>query len=399
MDDARFSGIQIRVAVLCALIAMLDGFDTQAIAYVAPTIAEQWHMRPGALGPVFALGLLGLSIGAFTLGFLADRFGRRIAILFSVLAFGLLALLTSRAQTLGDLAIFRLLTGIGLGGAMPNIIALTSEHAPAGRRGTAVTAMFCGFPLGATLAGFVSAPLIQHYGWQSVFIVGGAMPLLFLPVLVFLLPESPRTETGSARSRERFTVFELFAHGRARGTSLVWIAFFMNLLVLYFLTNWLPSLVRSSGMGLNVAIWSTALLNLGGAAGGLALGRLLDRHNPYRVLAAAYAGAAACILALALTRSPSFLLLFALLAGVGVSGAQIGLNAVTAASYPTSMRATGIGWALGVGRIGSILGPAVGGVLLDLGWSTQSLLMAAVAPAVTAAAAVFALRRVASIPG
>jgi len=386
----------IRVPILCALVAMLDGFDTQAISYVAPSIAEAWKLDVAALGPVFALGLLGLTIGAFTLSPLADRYGRRTVILISVLTFAVFALLTSRAQSLGELAVYRLLTGIGLGGAMPNIIALTDEHAPAHRRATLVTAMFCGFPLGATLGGFLSAPLIQSYGWQSVFVIGGLMPLALMPALL-LLPESMRQASDGTARRQRFPVLELFAEGRARRTSLVWVAFFMNLLVMYFLTNWLPSLLRLSGMPLSTAIWSTALLNLGGAAGGLVLGQLVDRFNPYVVLGAAYAGAAVCIVAIAGSGAGPALLVFALLAGFGISGAQIGLNAVTAASYPTAIRATGIGWALGVGRVGSIVGPTAGGILLGAGWTTQSLLFAAVAPALIASAAVFALRTTADV--
>lgn len=388
------SAIQIRAAGLCALVAMLDGFDTQAIAYVAPSILEAWNLKVAALGPVFSVGLLGLMIGAFVFSPLADRYGRKSVILVSVLTFSVFALLTAQAQSLGELEVFRLLTGLGLGGAMPNIIALTSEHAPPTSRSTLVTAMFCGFPLGATLGGFVSPPLIHTHGWQSVFVLGGLMPLALWPVLLLWLPESVRTDDGARMSDQRFPVFELFAEGRARRTGLVWVAFFMNLLVIYFLTNWLPSLLRTSGVPLSTAIWSTALLNLGGAAGGCLLGRLLDRRNPYLVLGAAYVGAAACIVAIATSGSGPWLLLFALLAGFGVSGAQIGLNAVTAASYPTAIRATGIGWALGVGRVGSIVGPAAGGLLLGAGWSTHGLLLAAVVPALTASAAVFALSRV-----
>jgi MFS transporter, AAHS family, 4-hydroxybenzoate transporter len=212
-------------------------------------------------------------------------------------------------------------------------------------------------------------------------------------VLMLSLPESVRDDAGAPQARTRFAALELFSEGRARRTGLVWVAFFMSLLVMYFLTSWLPSLMNAAGMSLNVAIGSTALLNLGGVSGGLVLGRLIDRHNPYWVLGAAYAGAAACIAAIAFSTSGLWLLLFALLAGFGVSGAQIGLNAVTAAGYPPTVRSTGIGWALGVGRVGSIVGPAVGGMLLGLGWTTQTLLLSAVLPALLASAAVIALRR------
>jgi AAHS family 4-hydroxybenzoate transporter-like MFS transporter len=311
---------------------------------------------------------------------------------------------------------------------MPNIIALTNEYAPSRFKATLVTVMFCGFPLGSMLGGFISVPLLQAYGWQSTFIVGGIVPLALVPVLLVLLPESIRflasrggsevtiantlaridaqaspeafieqirAESGSANTSRRFPVFELFRDGRARKTCVVWLAFFMNLLVMYFLVNWLPALVRSSGFSLDVAILSTALLNFGGVVGGIVLGRWIDRRNPYLILGAAYAVAAVFIAVLASSASGVVVLLAAAsLAGFGVSGGQIGLNAVTAASYPTAIRATAIGWALGVGRVGSILGPTIGGALLSLGWNAESLLMTAAIPAAIASVAVIALRYV-----
>jgi MFS transporter, AAHS family, 4-hydroxybenzoate transporter len=425
VDGARFGTLQFTVAALCAVVAMLDGFDTQAIAYVAPSIAEAWKLQSAVFGPIFGGGLLGLTIGALILSPLADRVGRKPVIVACVIAFGVCSLLTTTADTLQSLLIYRVLTGIGLGGAMPNIIALTNEYAPSRMKATLVTVMFCGFPLGSTLGGLVAAPLIQAYGWQSVFVVGGAAPLVLAPILIFFLPESirflasrrdrravitailgkidarasaeafiaeVRGEPGT-RGPRRFVVFELFREGRARRTVVVWIAFFMNLLVMYFLVNWLPSLLRNTGVSLQTAILSTALLNLGGVAGGIVLGRLIDRRNPYLILATAYAAAAVFIAVIAsFTGNVPVLLTATVFAGVGVSGAQIGLNAVTAASYPTAIRSTGIGWALGAGRIGSILGPTLGGVLLGLGWTPASLLMAAVIPAVLAAIAVFSLR-------
>jgi AAHS family 4-hydroxybenzoate transporter-like MFS transporter len=426
IEQARFGSFQGSIVGWCALVAMLDGFDTQAIAYVAPSIAAAWQVESAGFGPIFGAGLLGLTIGALTFSPLADRFGRKALILLCVALFGIFSLLTASAQSLNELMMYRVLTGIGLGGAMPNIIALTNEYAPARMKATLVTVMFCGFPLGSMLGGFISVPLIQAYGWQSVFIAGGVVPLALVPLLFFFLPESirflamrpgaepavkrilakidasasseafiaaSRARSGVVGQPRRFPVFALFDEGRARRTGLVWTAFFANLLVMYFLVNWLPSLVHGAGFPLDIAILSTALLNLGGVVGGIVLGRLIDRRNPYLILGGAYAGAAVCIALIASSGSNVVLLLgFSTLAGVGVSGAQIGLNAVTAASYPTEIRATAIGWALGIGRVGSILGPVIGGLLLGIGWSPAELLLAAVVPALIAAAAVLALR-------
>jgi AAHS family 4-hydroxybenzoate transporter-like MFS transporter len=325
-----------------------------------------------------------------------------------------------------ELLVYRLLTGIGLGGAMPNLIALTNEYAPARLKATLVMVMFCGFPLGSTLGGIASAPLISGFGWESVFVLGGVLPLLLLPVLWLALPESPRflvlQKDAAARlvpilrrigsglsadafidqvnrnerardSKGSFPLFELFRAGRATTTVLLWLAFFMNLLVMYFLVNWLPSLLRSQGLPLNIAIISTATLNLGGVVGAIMLGRLIDRREPTVILGLAYLASAAFIAMLAYAgTNVALLLLAAALAGFGVVGGQIGLNAVAASTYPTAVRSTGVGWALGVGRIGSILGPVAGGALLSSGWSSQELLLAAVPPALAAAGAVFLLR-------
>jgi AAHS family 4-hydroxybenzoate transporter-like MFS transporter len=192
IDNARFSPFQVFVTALCAFIAMLDGFDTQAIAYVAPVIAKQWSMNVSAFGPIFRVGLLGLSIGALVFGPAADMIGRKRVILLSPAIFDAFALLTATATSFETLLLFRLLTGIGLGGAMPNIIAITSEYSPQRLRATVITVMFCGFPLGSTLGGFLAAKLIPFFGWQSVFVVGGILPILLLVVLVISLPESIR---------------------------------------------------------------------------------------------------------------------------------------------------------------------------------------------------------------
>lgn len=428
IDNARFGGLQMRVAILCAIVAMLDGFDTQSIAYVAPEIGARWGVDMASFGSIFGGGLLGLAVGAFIFSSMGDRFGRKLVILACVFIFGAFSLFTATADTLNELLAYRFLTGIGLGGAMPNIIALTNEYAPARLKTTLVTIMFCGFPLGSTIGGFVAVPLIQSYGWEWVFVLGGVMPILLLPILALFLPESVRflavragdeakiarilgkispditaevfisrvrAETRVVTGPRRIPVLELFADGHARTTSFVWAAFFMNLLVMYFLVNWLPSLLRESGLSLGVAIMSTALLNLGGVAGGIALGRLMDKRNPFRILVIAFAVGAFSIAVIAASGSNlGILLAAATLAGFGISGGQIGLNAVTATLYPTRMRSSGIGFALGVGRIGSILGPVIGGILIGMGWTTESLLFAAVIPALIAMSAIIALGRV-----
>jgi AAHS family 4-hydroxybenzoate transporter-like MFS transporter len=288
-EGERFSKPQIIVAGLCALVAMLDGFDTQAIAYVAPRIADRWGLAPAAFGPIFSIGLVGLTVGAFLLSPAADRVGRKAIILLSTALFGVFALMTGTATNLEHLLIYRFLTGIGLGAAMPNLIALTSEYAPARLRATAVTVMFCGFPLGSTIGGLISTPLMQAYDWQAVFVAGGMLPLVLLPVLAYALPESlcflvarnaaparlaatigriapgadvkaaiAQIEAEQATQTQSASPLQLFAHGQWATTSLLWVAFFMNLLVMYFLVNWLPTLLKAAGLPLSQAILSTA---------------------------------------------------------------------------------------------------------------------------------------------
>ena len=422
IEQAPFGSLQLLILALCAWIALLDGFDTQAIAYVAPVIAEQWGIPMAGFGPIFGAGLAGLTVGAFVLSPAADRFGRRSVILFSVLLFGIFALITARATTLNELLLYRFLTGLGLGGAMPNIIALTSEYAPKRMRAFLIGVMFCGFPLGSTVGGVVSAPLIGSFGWQSVFVVGGILPLLTLFALFIWLPESIRYLVARGTADERiarlvakldptipqntesryvihgpravgFPVTKLFQEGRAPMTVLLWIAFFMNLLVMYFLVNWMPSLLKASGLPLNVAILSTAVLNAGGVVGALVLGRFVDRLDPYLVLGSAYSASALFIAGIAMGSANLWILMITtFLAGFGVVGAQIGMNALAAGLYPTAIRSTGVGWALGLGRIGSIIGPLAGGVLLGFGWNAQSVVLIAAIPALLAGMAVIVLR-------
>lgn len=394
IDQAPFGSAQKRIVLLCAIVAMLDGFDTQAIAFVAPVIAQAWGLPISAFGAVFGAGLAGLMLGALVFGPAADRYGRRRVIIGTTALFGILTLLTAFSQSLSMLLVLRFLTGLGLGGAMPNIIALTAECSPARSRATMVSLMFCGFPLGAVLGGVLASRMIPALGWESTFWLGGALPLLLLPVLAAWLPESSRFLAERERAAAPGTgVGKLFGKNRTASTLLLWVVFFMNLLLLYFLVNWLPSLLRQAGVPLDKAIVSTALLNLGGIAGALTFARLIDRLGAFRVLPAAYVAAAAATVAIGRGTGADFatLMVLVFVAGFCVIGAQISINALAANTYPTEMRSTGVGWALGIGRAGSIVGPVVGGLLVGLGLALDALFAIAAVPAVIAGVGVMLL--------
>jgi AAHS family 4-hydroxybenzoate transporter-like MFS transporter len=432
IDEAPVSKLQIAVMVLCGIVAILDGFDTQAVAFVAPVIAGEWGLPPASFGPVFGAGLLGLTVGALVFGPAADRLGRRTVIIWSTVFFGLFSLLTPLADSIGTLAAMRFFTGLGLGGAMPNIIALTSEYSPVRKRATLVTLMFCGFPFGAVLGGLISAPLMERFGWAAVLYLGGVLPLLLAPVLFAALPESLRYLSGKSERRRELEsllsrvaagakaeavldvapeqgiaggegafVSRLFKDGRGPGTILLWIIFFSNLLVLYFLINWLPVLLQQGGLPIERAVIGVAALNAGGIAGGIALGGLSDRTSPTRVLQLAYAAAAVLVAALGFVavNSLGVVMLLIFLTGVFVIGSQFCMNALAAGYYPTAIRSTGVGWALGIGRIGSVIGPVVGGLLIGSGFGTTNIFFAAAIPAAIAAFSVFLLGRRRNPPG
>jgi AAHS family 4-hydroxybenzoate transporter-like MFS transporter len=415
IDQRGLGSFQIQVVALCALIVLIDGFDTQAIGYVAPAIVKSWHVQRQDLAPVFAASLTGLMIGALAFGPIADRFGRRPVLLFCTLFFGVLSLLTATAGSLQSLLVFRFVTGLGLGGAMPNAIALTTEYAPRRIRATTIMIMFCGFSLGAALGGVAAAGLIARFGWKAVFLVGGAVPCLASAFLPFGLPESIRylvvqggrnAEVASILRRidpsarpdpqasftveehraKGFVVGQLFAERRARFTVLTWVVFFMSLLDLYFLSNWLPTIIHDAGIRVEDAALITAMFQVGGIAGTLLLGRLFDRFSPYAMLALTYLGASVFVVLIGTVGASAALLVVTIFgAGFCVVGGQIGANALTAEAYPTAIRSTGVGWALGIGRIGSIVGPLIGGLLLTLHWDTKHIFIVAAAPALVAA--------------
>jgi AAHS family 4-hydroxybenzoate transporter-like MFS transporter len=418
IDQRPITRFQATTIGQCGLVLLLDGFDTQSMGFLAPPIAEELGIPMSAFGPVFAAGLVGLMLGTMTIGPLADRWGRRWAIILSTLTFGVFSLITPQAQSIEALVALRFLTGLGLGGAMPNVVALASEYAPKRLQPILVTAIFVGMGAGALVAGIISSWMIPVWGWRSVFYVGGVAPIALAIVLVRTLPESIRFLTArggspeetarimgrlapetsladldlSARAEQRLEgipVKHLFTEQRALGTALLWIPFFMNLLILYFILSWLPALLRQAGMPVSAGITAVSLFSLGGMIGTLAQGPLMNALGAHRVMLAEFLASLTLVLVAGrIFEAFGVMMTVTFVLGVCVQGAQAGLNVLAAMFYPTAIRSTGVGWALGVGRIGSIVGPVIGGMMLAVQWTPQQIFTAGAIPAACAAVAV-----------
>ena len=423
IDSQPAGRFLIGLALLCALILATDGFDTQAIGYIAPAIVKDWGVEKQTLGPVFSAGLFGLLIGTLIAGPLADKIGRRPVLIAATAWFGAGALATSFAASLDQLLWLRFLTGLGLGGAMPNTVALVSEYAPERRRATVITAMFCGFSIGAALGGVLASQIVPSFGWRAVFWIGGAIPLVLLPLIVWKLPESLRVlvarkdswaqiervlarmgGTGKVPSQllipaedriRRFPVRRLFLDGRAGATVFLWLAFFMNLLALYFITNWLPILAGDAGLLAGQAILVTAMFQVGGTIGAVAMGRLADSFGAQRILAAALFCAALLVAGMGSAgKNFSLIALLSFGAGFSIVGTQIGVNALAGIFYPSSIRSTGVGWALGIGRFGAAVGPLIGSALLAAKLPVGKLFLLGGIPPACAALALLAMELV-----
>jgi AAHS family 4-hydroxybenzoate transporter-like MFS transporter len=421
---------QILVATLMGLTAALDGFDAQMIGYVAPAVMHDLQAGPAQFTSVFAFGLFGLLVGCLAIAPLADWIGRKRILVSSAILFGSMSILTAFADSLQALIVLRFLTGLGLGGSMPNAIAMTAEYFPARKRAFTTMVMFSGFPMGATLGGLLAAWLVTRYGWPSVFIAGGVLPLILAAMLAARLPESFRhlvlrrhdsAEVAAVlrrinpaamladdsqfavpeEHRPGITVLHLFREGRALGTVLLWIIFYCSLLDIYFLSSWLPTVLHDAGLSLSASVVETALFQGGGVIAGLTLGLFIDRVGFLKVLVPVYVGAGLAIASIGYVGTALDLIMLAsFLSGAFVIGGQNSANVLAAVFYPTYIRATGLGWALGIGRIGSIAGPVLGGMMLGAHWDRQSLFVAAAIPAFAAAAAalVLGLTRADAIP-
>ncbi|MCQ4159472.1 MFS transporter [Roseomonas sp. GC11] len=384
VDTRPFSALQKLVFVLCFCIVLLDGFDTAMIGFVAPSLVKEWGIARPALAPVLSAALFGLACGALLSGPVADRIGRRMILILAVGIFGLASLLSAWSGTIEHLVLWRFITGVGLGAAMPNAATLMSEYAPRPRRAFIVNSMFCGFPLGSALGGFLAAWMIPQWGWRSVFVLGGVAPLALVLVMIAALPESIRYMVlkqkpaeairailgrigPEARQATRFVLAEagpaasggirlVLSRRYALGSVSLWLAYFMGLVIIYALVNWMPVLFGDAGMQPATAAMVAALFQLGGI-GAIFVGWLMDRFNPNRIVAAGFALAAAAVAVVGMVTGHLTLLVCAVFsAGTLVNAAQSSLPALAAEFYPTEGRATGVSWMLGLGRFGGIAG-------------------------------------------
>ena len=405
IDDGPLTRFQIGVIVCCALVSALDGIDTQSIGVAAPFIADGLGIKIADFGPIFSAALLGATIGAATFGPLADRLGRKTLLIVAVVLFGVFTILTALANSVPMLYAFRLLAGLGLGGATPCFIALTSEYAPARLRATLVTVMWSAFPLGAMLGGLLNSYLIAQLGWRAIFYIGGVAPLVLAVVLAWYIPESLKfllVRRNDSKAVERIvgrlrsplvgagsrsfivgekqlpgiSIRHLFTEGRALGTLLLWVPFFMGFGILTVAVLWTPALLRLNGISPANTAFVVAFNGLGGFIGQSTAGRLIERFGILAILFPAFVLGTAATVGLgygaaSVGLAATFIGLIGLFMGFGTGGAI----ALAATIYPTPIRSTGVGWGMAMGRCGQIVGPLIAGALLGVGWTAGPIMV------------------------
>ncbi|MBK4738162.1 MFS transporter [Noviherbaspirillum pedocola] len=408
IEQRKVGGYQAMIVLLCGLIMFIDGFDTQAISYIVPLVAKEWHIAPKTLGPIFSSTLVGLMVGYLLLSPLSDKYGHKRVMTIASLMFGIFTVATVWAGDVTQLMAMRFLTGIGLGAAAPSAVALTGEFSPQRLRASFVLAIYCGFSLGFVVAGFVAGALLPVYGWTSLLWVGGVTPIVLTLLLMLCLPESmayltryrgrsgelaktllkldPRLRIDAntvfvdgAGVAKRAAISALFTKERSSGTLLLWLIFFINLALFYFMQSWLPTMLTAMKYPLDKIVLVTALPTTGGILAAFVVGPAMDRIGPYISISVLYLCGAAFLAFTASSFGASLpvLMLAVFLAGFCVSGGQKSVIAMAAVFYPTEIRSTGVGWALGIGRLGGIAGPSVVGMLIGAHWSPADVFYAA----------------------
>jgi AAHS family 4-hydroxybenzoate transporter-like MFS transporter len=416
IDNTRLSAFQWRVFALCFLVAILDGFDTQAIAFTGPSIIQAFGLGPGALAPILTAGIIGMVLGAMSLGLLGDKFGRRPTIIGSVGLFGIASLATAFVHTTEHILILRFIAGVGMGGATPVVLSLAAEYGSARHRGTIMTTVLLGLPAGAILGGMLAAKMLPSIGWQGIFAVGGIVPLVLMLGLVLALPESlyflTRSKPIVGRQRiektvsaitgapapadavftvpegdTRTRVSSLFRPGLARNTVGIWTIYLFNWVAWFMFLSWLPTVLKATGLPAEQAPMGTVAVNAVFVVCAIPLSLMLPKINTRRLLLALFSFGIVLCAGLA-GSGTNWTLVFVLAgcAGLGIGGQQIVLNYMVAQAYPTALRATATGWAIGLGRVGAIIGSASGGWFLEHG-GPAGYYTALVVPLVIATAA------------
>jgi MFS transporter, AAHS family, 4-hydroxybenzoate transporter len=422
LDERGLSSFQIKLIIWSFFIVLIDGYDIAAIAFAAPSLAKEWALKPGSLGPVFSASLIGILFGSGTFGWVGDRYGRKAALVWSNLVFGVFTLAAAYSTNLDQMFWLRLLAGLGIGGVIPNVVAINAESAPRKLRATlAIIAVGC-VPLGGAIPGFVTAVFVPQYGWQVLFLIGGTVPIVIAIAAMVGLPESIKfmaLHEGQRRKMEltikairpdyqvpanaKFVIEDekqfpgfnpgyLFRDGLALITPLLWLLFALNLMGYFFLISWTPTLMTAAKLPPATAALAGAMLQVGGTVGALLLCWWLQKHR-FLAVAIMFVIAVPVVgsIGFAGLTSKAVLLTATFFAGFFVLGIQSGINVIGALIYPTSLRANGSGWELGIGRIGSIVGPIVGGLLIGL--SVDKLYMWSALPFVAGAVICFAIHR------
>jgi benzoate transport len=415
------TGFQVCAVTICLVINFLDGFDVLAIAFAAPEIAREWSVDSAALGVIFSAGLAGMIVGALFLSPIADRFGRRPLILGCLCIIGAGMLASAAANGIVQLIAARAITGLGVGGMLSSLTTMVAEYSNDRHRRFAISVLQSGYPVGAIIAGIVSVYLLEYFGWRSVFVVGGVLSLLMIPLVLWRLPESvdfllsrrpadalnrlnrilkrldqatldslPDAEPLAATDGSPRELFSPTYRGR---TFAIWLAFVVLMSAFYFVTNWTPKILTDAGLSREAAISGGVLIATGGVIGGLALGWLSGRFSINRIGAIYMAMA---VVAMAVFGQLDFVLTsmlpVAFLIGYFLAGSIICLYAIVPELYPAQIRNTGTGWALGIGRLGAVIGPYVAGVLISAGWDRGAYYIALSLPILVSLWAVLWLR-------
>ncbi|HSL78813.1 MAG TPA: MFS transporter [Pseudolabrys sp.] len=397
LDQRGLSSFHYSLIFWCVLLSLIDGYDIAAIAFAAPHLVRDWGLRPGQLGPVFSASLVGILFGSALFGWIGDRYGRKVALISSNLLFGVFTFAAAYATNLEQLFWLRLLAGLGIGGVIPNIVAINTESAPRKYRAT-LALLAVGFvPIGGAIPGVVAATLVPAHGWQILFIIGGIVPIVLAVLGLFTLPESikfmalhesqrakmektiaaldpsfkvPRNATFIIEDEQQFPGFNpvyLFRQGLWLITPLLWLLFALNLMGYFFLLSWTPTLMAVLKLPPSVGAMAGAMIQIGGTVGSLLLARWFERQRFFAIaIVFVVAVPAVALIGFAGTTSTTALAIATFFAGFCVLGIQTGINVAGALVYPTSLRANGSGWELGIGRIGSIIGPLVGALFVGL---------------------------------